>query len=67
MFYDSTKEYPILLLDDVLSELDAKRQDFVLNRIENGQVLITCCEPEKLAQVQGGRKFLVSQGTVQQV
>ena len=67
MFYDSTKEYPILLLDDVLSELDAKRQDFVLNRIENGQVLITCCEPEKLAQVQGGRMFLVSQGTVQQV
>ncbi len=67
MFYESTKEYPILLLDDVLSELDAKRQDFVLNRIENGQVLITCCEPEKLAQVQDGRMFSVSGGTVQRV
>ena len=67
MFYDSTKEYPILLLDDVLSELDAKRQDFVLNRIENGQVLITCCEPEKLAQVEGGRLFAVENGTVRQM
>ncbi len=64
MFFDDSGEYPVLLLDDVLSELDAKRQDFVLNRIENGQVLITCCEPEKLAQVEGGRLFAVENGTV---
>ncbi|MGM9630171.1 DNA replication/repair protein RecF [Butyricicoccus sp.] len=64
MFFDDSGEYPVLLLDDVLSELDAKRQDFVLNRIENGQVLITCCEPEKLAQVEGGRLFSVENGTV---
>lgn len=64
MFYDDSGEYPVLLLDDVLSELDAKRQDFVLNRIENGQVCITCCEPEKLAQVEGGRLFSVESGTV---
>ncbi len=36
---------PILLLDDVLSELDPGRQDFVLNQIISGQVFITCCEP----------------------
>lgn len=65
MFFDDSKEYPVLLLDDVLSELDAKRQDFVLNRIENGQVLITCCEPEKLARVEGGWMFTVQHGTVQ--
>lgn len=64
MFFDDSGEYPVLLLDDVLSELDARRQDFVLNRIENGQVCITCCEPEKLAQVEGGRLFAVSGGTV---
>lgn len=67
MFFDDSGEYPVLLLDDVLSELDAKRQDFVLNRIENGQVLITCCEPEKLAAVQGGRLFRVENGTVKQI
>ena len=37
-------ETPILLLDDVLSELDPMRQDFVLNQITSGQVFITCCE-----------------------
>ena len=67
MFYEDSGEYPVLLLDDVLSELDAKRQDFVLNRIEHGQVLITCCEPEKLAAVRGGRLFRVDNGTVKQV
>lgn len=67
MFFDDSGEYPVLLLDDVLSELDAKRQDFVLNRIENGQVCITCCEPEKLAQVKGGWMFQVQQGTVRRV
>lgn len=35
-------EEPVLLLDDVLSELDAARQDFVLNQITSGQVFITC-------------------------
>ncbi len=44
-------EEPVLLLDDVLSELDAKRQDFVLNRISSGQVFITCCEPERFTRL----------------
>ena len=43
IFLAETGEYPILLLDDVLSELDARRQDFVLNRIGGGQTLITSC------------------------
>lgn len=46
-----TGEEPILLLDDVLSELDPMRQDFVLNRICTGQVFITCCEKEQLTQL----------------
>ena len=44
LFFDEDGEYPVLLLDDVLSELDRRRQDFVLNRISAGQVMITCCE-----------------------
>lgn len=36
-------EYPVMLLDDVLSELDPRRQEYVLNRIQGGQVFITCC------------------------
>ena len=41
----------MLLLDDVLSELDARRQDFVLNQIKTGQVFITCCETDRLTEI----------------
>ena len=56
--------YPILLLDDVLSELDPRRQDFVLNRISGGQVFITCCEEDRLSQMLGGKTFHVEHGTI---
>ena len=39
-------EKPVILLDDVLSELDPKRQQYLLTRLEDFQVLITCCEKE---------------------
>lgn len=44
LFRDDTGQWPILLLDDVLSELDTRRQDFVLRRITGGQVILTGCE-----------------------
>ena len=44
-------EEPVLLLDDVLSELDPGRQDFVLNQIVSGQVFITCCEPGRFTKL----------------
>ena len=44
-------EQPVLLLDDVLSELDPGRQDFVLNQIVSGQVFITCCEPGRFTKL----------------
>lgn len=37
LFLEETGEAPVLLLDDVLSELDPFRQEFVLNRIGGGQ------------------------------
>ena len=46
-----TGQTPILLLDDVLSELDPGRQDFVLNQITGGQVFITCCEPGRFTKL----------------
>ena len=57
-------ECPVLLLDDVLSELDAGRQDFILNRIGNGQVLITCCEDKSITEKTGGRVLTVSSGRI---
>lgn len=62
IFYQDTGEYPVLLLDDVLSELDARRQEFVLNRITDGQVFITCCEEEKPGLLKEGRVFHIHDG-----
>jgi len=64
IFQEETGEWPVLLLDDVLSELDAKRQAFVLNRIQGGQIFITCCEEDKLEGLEGGRAFHIQQGAL---
>lgn len=37
-----TKDNPVLLLDDVLSELDSNRQNYLLNSIGDIQTIITC-------------------------
>ena len=55
-------EIPVLLLDDVLSELDPGRQDFVLNQISQGQVFITCCEPGQFSKL--GKTIQVEQGKI---
>ncbi|MBQ3090766.1 MAG: DNA replication/repair protein RecF [Oscillospiraceae bacterium] len=59
---DDREEYPVLLLDDVLSELDPRRQEFVLNRIDRGQVFITCCEEEKQGSLRAGKVIRVENG-----
>ncbi len=53
-------EEPVLLLDDVLSELDPGRQDFVLNQIKTGQVFITCCEPGRFTKL--GKTIEIEKG-----
>ncbi len=63
--FSAMGEYPILLLDDVLSELDPGRQSFILNRIGGGQVFITCCEDDGvIAERTGGRVLTVKNGTI---
>lgn len=55
-------EEPVLLLDDVLSELDPGRQDFVLNQIVSGQVFITCCESGRFTKL--GKTIEIHQGSM---
>ena len=57
-------EIPVLLLDDVLSELDPGRQDFVLNQITEGQVFITCCEPGRFTKL--GKTVEIHQGQIKE-
>ena len=47
LLFDDLGEHPVLLLDDVLSELDEKRRAFVYGHSLGGQSIITCCQPEK--------------------
>ena len=64
IYQNDSGEYPVLLLDDVLSELDPRRQEFVLNRIPGGQVFITCCEDDRLPGLLGGKVLRVSGGRI---
>ncbi len=42
--YEETGDSPVLLLDDVLSELDGTRRSFLLSKVKDRQVIITSCE-----------------------
>ena len=55
-------EKPIVLLDDVMSELDTSRQDYLLNRLRGWQVFITCCDPAPLLRMIQGKAFEVKNG-----
>ena len=55
-------EYPVFLFDDVLSELDEKRRNYILSGIGDRQIIITSCDPDECLgftnseiEVSGGR------------
>lgn len=63
---DITGEYPVLLLDDVLSELDSGRQKFVLNSLNQIQTFITCTGVGNILEILNKKAsvFLVNDGKV---
>ena len=60
------KDTPVLLLDDVLSELDSNRQNYLLNSIGDIQTIITCTGLEEFVnnRFEINKVFKVSEGTV---
>jgi len=60
-----TGSNPVVLLDDVLSELDPSRQEYLLGQIRGHQVFITSCEPPPNPELLSGRKFKISAGRIQ--
>ena len=60
------KDAPVVLLDDVMSELDHSRKEYLLRRLTGRQVFITCCDPETVRLMETGRGFYVEKGTVRQ-
>ncbi len=55
VFYETKEETPVILLDDVMGELDAKRQRLVYEIIQNMQIFLTTCQPESIGAEQTGR------------
>lgn len=62
-----TGEDPVILLDDVMSELDQGRQDYLLNRIKGFQVFITCCDIAGALRMEEGKIFKVESGQVREL
>ena len=62
----SIRETPVLILDDVLSELDSKRQNFLLNSIHDIQTVITCTGLDEFVKnrFEINKVFRVVNGTV---
>lgn len=61
---DMSGEEPVILLDDVMSELDENRQDYILNHIKDRQVFITCCDPASIKRLDTGKAFHISGGRI---
>ncbi len=57
-------EHPVILLDDVMSELDKKRQNYILNKIKGRQVFITCCEEENFKELEKGNIIRIKNGEI---
>lgn len=61
---DSFNEPPVVLLDDVMSELDPQRREFLLKNTEENQVFITCCEPFEKKNFENIKLFEIKEGEV---
>ena len=62
IIYEIRQEKPVALLDDVMSELDISRQNYILNELKDWQVFITCCEPTQVIRMKSGKSFEIGNG-----
>ena len=59
---DVCGEYPVILLDDVMSELDSARQNLLLEYLKNWQVFLTCCDTTHVSRLQNFKTFRIENG-----
>jgi DNA replication and repair protein RecF len=64
IYYQKTHETPIVLLDDVMGELDPKRQKYICSILGDTQVFITVCNEELFANYTQAKIFVVENGSV---
>lgn len=61
------KTNPVVILDDILSELDSVRRNYVINHIENSQVFITCCNINDLSSLNSGKAWNTENGVFTEI
>ena len=64
MIFDDTGEYPVLLLDDIMSELDGERRAYLSGKIKNKQVIITCTDADGVPENSDAELIHVSKGKI---
>ena len=65
--FEETKEHPIFLFDDVLSELDRERKEYILNELKDRQVIVTSCDETDFNNVKNVKKIQAIQGTFKEI
>lgn len=63
MFYQKWGEPPVIILDDVLSELDKSRREFILQHIDNSQVFITGCNNSDFSSIADSFNWIAINGS----
>lgn len=61
---ERNNEPPVVLFDDVMSELDKSRRDFLLNQLKDKQTFITCCDTAAFDGLSGGKVFEIRAGNI---
>ncbi len=64
MIFEDTGEYPVLLLDDIMSELDADRRAYLAGKIRDKQVIITCTDVEDLPEGENSARIHIENGAI---
>lgn len=64
IIYNDTGEYPVLLLDDIMSELDSGRREYLAGKIKDKQVIITCTDTDDLKISENSKLIHVDSGRI---
>ncbi|MBO4323705.1 MAG: DNA replication/repair protein RecF [Clostridia bacterium] len=64
IFKDEFGEYPVLILDDALSELDLSRRQRLMAAVEKMQTIITCTEPEGIPNYEKYNNIKIKNGEI---
>ncbi len=62
LIFEDSGEYPVLLLDDIMSELDAERRSYLAGKIKEKQVIITCTDVDDLPESNTANLIYIKNG-----